>query len=107
MVTGRIKLLLRVKALLLLHPALMKTFMFPARKTATLFIVPAIITCMAGCRDNKPKVTPGPVLYKKDTAAVAGKVKMKAPIINIIDTVTLKQTILVVKDSASSSQAVG
>ena len=81
--------------------------MFPARKTATLFIVPAIITCMAGCRDNKPKVTPGPVLYKKDTAAVAGTVKMKAPIINIIDTVTLKQTILVVKDSASSSQAVG
>lgn len=59
------------------------------------------------CTNKKSGEPAGPVLYKKDTATVLSQPRMKAPIINIIDTVTIRQIVLVVKDSASSSQAVG
>ncbi len=81
--------------------------MHPTRKTCSLFAASMILLSMLSCGDKKPAPPQGPVQYKKDTATVLKEGKMKAPIINIIDTVTIRQTVLVVKDSAASSQAVG
>lgn len=57
-----------------------------------------------GCKDSKENPAPPPPLVKKETAA-KGKIEapQKGPIINIIDSVEGKRTILCLKDSAATS----
>ena len=81
--------------------------MYPDRKTIFPAVSCFLLFCLASCGDEEKKPAPGPVIYKKDTASVNTQPKLKAPIINIIDTVTMKQSVLVVKDSAANSQLVG
>lgn len=69
----------------------------------TFFVLSSIISC----KESKNNTTPGPVIYKKDTTALTTEQKkLKAPIINIIDTVRVPATILLVKDSALTSGAI-
>lgn len=59
------------------------------------------------CKEKKTNTPPPPIVYKKDTTTVvAEQKKLKAPIINIIDTVSVPATILIVKDSALSSSGI-
>lgn len=60
---------------------------------------------LAACGDNKkdsPAVVKPAVIIKKDSDAHP----LRAPIINIIDTVAIKYTVLYVKDSAASSAGI-
>lgn len=85
----------------------MKMQMYPQQKPITLLYACLSIFMLAACGNEKSQPAPGPVIYKKDTAAVGANTKLKAPIINIIDTVTMKRVVLVVKDSAANGQRVG
>lgn len=59
-------------------------------------------TSCSNTNNDKPDSVPA-VVYKKDTSAVV-ETKQKAPIINITDTVTIPGYVLVVKDSAATSE---
>lgn len=62
-----------------------------------------------GCKgdDTKNQVTPGKIIYKIDTSHAENKVARKPPIINITDTVAVKQIVLYMKDSARNSERIG
>lgn len=63
---------------------------------------------LLSCDDNDEPATPTTVIYKKDTAVLKQQsVKLKAPVINIVDTVCLPYKVLVYKDSAANSTRIG
>ncbi len=68
-----------------------------------------VIQFAAGCQadDAKKKVTPEKIIYKVDTSHTESKIAKKPPIINITDTVAVKQIVLCMKDSAGSSERIG
>jgi len=75
-------------------------------KDLVVFAVVCISLAFAGCgnRDDdnvKPKV---PVKIKQDTSRLAETNIKKPPIVNIVDTVVPKQTVIYIKDSAASSE---
>lgn len=75
-----------------------------------LFITFGFLSMMAACNNNKSKsVTPAPVVvYKTDTAEIAQDVILKkAPVINIVDTLQLPGFVIVVQDSAATSDGIG
>ncbi len=64
-------------------------------------------SCNSG-KNDKNIVTPDAIIYKIDTASQSrGQVAKKPPIINIIDTIVVKQIVLYMKDSARSSERIG
>jgi hypothetical protein len=73
-----------------------------------LLIACVFATCclfvIYSCKDNKEKNSTVPPLVKKDkpTDSLKGNTA-KGPIVNIIDTIEIKRTVLCVKDSAASS----
>ena len=70
------------------------------------FVISTVVSLIVfiGCKDSKEKPPPPPPLVKKETAGNSKKEDpQKGPIINIIDTVEVKRTVLCVKDSSSSS----
>ena len=63
--------------------------------------------CNSDKNDKKP-VSPETIIYKIDTSSHKdGQVTKKPPIININDTIAVKQIILYMKDSARSSERIG
>lgn len=70
-----------------------------------------LVSMGSGCnrkKQEKEAVTPPPVAYKVDTAAPADADKrVKPPVINITDTISEKRMVLVMKDSAASSELIG
>lgn len=87
----------------------------PFRKLPVNILVFAFSCCIiyTGCSsgDNKKQVTPDTIVYKVDTASRKKKgepaPKQRAPIINITDTVAIKQIVIYMKDSARSSERIG
>ena len=71
----------------------------------------ALIALAFSCNNKdkvKQPVEEPTVIYKKDSDTLTKEKKKKSPpIINITDTVALKQLVLYVKDSASSSERIG
>jgi effector-binding domain-containing protein len=68
-----------------------------------------IIIFAWGCKgdDDKKVITPEKIIYKIDTSKAEHKVAQKPPIINITDTIAVKQIVLYMKDSARSSERIG
>ncbi len=63
--------------------------------------------CNSG-KNDKNIVSPEAIIYKIDTSSHnPGEVAKKPPIINIIDTIAVKQIVLYMKDSARSSERIG
>lgn len=64
-----------------------------------------------GCKNksaSKESVVPPPVEYKVDSSSMSeNKNVIKPPIINITDTLSEKRMVLVMKDSAASSELIG
>lgn len=60
-------------------------------------------------KDTKtPNAEPAPVIYKTDTAKLSDNTSVnKPPVINITDTVSIKRMVLVMKDSAATSERIG
>lgn len=68
----------------------------------------ASIILFTSCSEPEPTQTPPPVVYKKDSATIQQQaVKPQAPVINIVDTIRPAAIVLVMKDSASSSETIG
>lgn len=73
------------------------------------FLVPAVVLAW-GCNSDEKvkKVAPETIIYKVDTSNLeiprGGK---KPPIINITDTIAVKQIVLYMKDSARTSERIG
>ncbi|MDB5200891.1 MAG: transcription activator effector binding protein [Ferruginibacter sp.] len=76
------------------------------------YIIPAIVLCLAACHSKDTKTAAGSDTAKRhkitiDSAALEPKTPVrKAPIVNITDTVAIKQLVLYTKDSASSSERI-
>ena len=66
---------------------------------------------LVSCGGNKNEQTipdRGSVIYKKDTSEkITSLEPSRPPIINIQDTIAIKRTVIVIRDSASSSQRIG
>lgn len=81
-----------------------------ARKTCCKLVVPlmlCILFSVCSCNRKKPteeNVVPPPVAYKVDTTNTN---LAKPPVINITDTISEKRMVLVMKDSAASSELIG
>ena len=76
-----------------------------------LFIFPCIAILLSwNCNSDKKekKVSPETIIYKVDTSShKKGAIAKKPPIINITDTVAIRQVVLCMKDSARSSERIG
>ena len=68
----------------------------------TSFILITVASFANGCKHKKEQEPFPPPLLKKEKSEGADKVR-KGPIINIADTVAMKQIVLTVKDSAATS----
>lgn len=68
-----------------------------------------LLIFLFACKDeNKESNVPPTVIYKEDTAVLnAKKIKPRAPVINIIDTLQLSGYVLVIRDSAMTSEGIG
>ena len=70
-----------------------------------------LVLFLYGCGGNKIEQTEpdrASVIYKKDTSEKKPSSEpARPPIINIQDTIAIKRTVIVVRDSASSSQRIG
>src|SRR3954468_21092332 len=76
--------------------------------TADIIIVLLCILFLDACKnkDTKPSnAEPAPVIYKADTSNHT--TVNKPPVINITDTLSVKRMVLVMKDSAASSERIG
>lgn len=74
-----------------------------------IFFITMLISfnCNSGKKDKKV-ISPESIIYKVDTAThKPGQTAPKPPIINIIDTIAVKQIVLCMKDSARSSERIG
>jgi effector-binding domain-containing protein len=80
-----------------------------ATKWNVHFFICAIVlswNCHSG--EDKKVLTPESIVYKIDTASdKSEKVAKKPPILNITDTIAVKQIVLCMKDSARSSERIG
>lgn len=75
-----------------------------------LVLIAAITLCTAcgGSKEKAEPVDPADIQYKVDTPAAAQELpENRPPIINIVDTVSVKYVVLVMKDSVSSSDRLG
>ncbi len=82
-----------------------------AEKNIILFVFCMAVILSWNCnsdKNDKKVVLPETIIYKIDTAShKAGEVAKKPPIINITDTIAVKQIVLCMKDSARSSERIG
>jgi len=71
----------------------------------------SILLCSCNSEKDKKTVSPETIIYKVDTSShkkdEKDKIAQRPPIINITDTVAIKQIILCMKDSARSSERIG
>ncbi len=69
-----------------------------------------VASLVVGCKDKKVSTKPSSepsILVRKDTANLKKEVQpSRPPIINIVDTVALKYTIIYIKDTAATSQRI-
>lgn len=74
-----------------------------------IILVGAFGLVQTGCQEEKNADKPGTptIIYRTDTSKPTANKAKKPPIINISDTVTLKQLVLVMKDSSGSSEGIG
>lgn len=78
--------------------------------TKTILSLLCILSFCDGCKNKEAKSLPAehaPIIYKTDTSKPANIKKNKPPIINITDTVSEKRIVLVIKDSAATSERIG
>ncbi len=70
--------------------------------------LPVLIASCGSGEEEKVVVDPSEIQYKTDTPAAAQQLpENRPPIINIVDTVSLKYVVLLMKDSVSSSERLG
>jgi effector-binding domain-containing protein len=80
-------------------------------KAANLFFIVVCIFILGACnkknKNGEKKENDAAIVIKKDTVALKkGDPPVRPPIINIIDTIAVKYTVLYIKDSAASSQGI-
>lgn len=61
-----------------------------------------ILACAVACREKDTKPLAPPVVKTDDTSKAA-RAKLKAPIINVVDTVETKSVVVFVRDSAATA----
>lgn len=76
---------------------------------STVFLL--LICSLSACKDKKPKVDPDnpqpAIVVRKDTAALKKEVQpSRSPIINIVDSIAPKYTVIYIKDSAATSERI-
>ena len=79
-------------------------------KNPALLILCAVVFFSWNCKGKteEKKTAPESIIYKVDTASDKNKlVAKRPPIINITDTVAIRQIVLCMKDSARSSERIG
>lgn len=77
-------------------------------KGMIVFLAALILSCGGKQSKDEKKVSPETIIYKIDTSKkTTTTIAKKPPIINISDTIALKQIILYMKDSARSSERIG
>ena len=80
-------------------------------KYTYIFFLSMVILSSLNCnsdKNDKKAVSPENIIYKIDTASrKTEKITKRPPIINITDTVAIRQIVLYMKDSARSSQRIG
>lgn len=72
-------------------------------------IVSGLCILFNSCKSNENKTLKteqAPVIYKTDTSANENKSAAKPPVINITDTLSEKRMVLVIKDSAATSERI-
>lgn len=86
-----------------------KNYITEKKNINIFFIIIMIVSwnCNSG-KNEKKVISPETIIYKVDTSShKPGQVAQKPPIINIIDTIAVKQIVLCMKDSARSSERIG
>jgi effector-binding domain-containing protein len=80
------------------------------RQRQVFVIILSGIILFYGCKGkdkDAPKTEPPPVMYKTDTSKPVAGDPQQPPIINITDTISIKRVVLVMKDSAKTSERIG
>jgi effector-binding domain-containing protein len=78
-----------------------------SHKLFVLLLLAGIFTACKQKKDATVKSTEPAILVRKDTANLKKEVQpARPPIINIVDTVSVKYTIIYIKDTAASSQRI-
>lgn len=93
-----------------LAKAFIKTGKMFIKRVASIAGSMLFYMCISGCQSgNKDKqVTPEKIIYKVDTSKHSGNtVAKKPPIINITDTIAIKQVVIYMKDSAKTGERIG
>ena len=83
---------------------------FNTEKNTLIIFFMIAVTLSWNCNSGNDKkvISPETIIYKIDTASHKNeKVAKKPPILNITDTVAIKQIVLCMKDSARSSERIG
>lgn len=95
--------------MILTRPASAMKCYHAKKNTCFIFCYAAFLSwnCHSGNQDNT--VTPDKIIYKIDTAHQKGQPEItgKPPIINIEDTIAVKQIVIYMKDSTRSSERIG
>ena len=84
------------------------SFNIPLKSIMISLLIAAGISSCGGKEDEPVPVDPSEIQYKTDTPAAAQQLpENRPPVINIVDTVSLKYVVLLMKDSVSSSDRLG